>query len=307
MTDIAPPASRSAAVAGSPAAADAVLAAAGPKGRSGGRSRTWVVNLVLGVVAALFLLPFFWAGLTAIKPFSVALDYPPVWSFAPTGANFSRLWRGTDFAFIFLNTVVVAVAAMIVSLAMAAPAAYALARYSGRSGPWLLVLALVFRALPRFAVVLPFYNIAQALGIYDTRLMLVVALVAVNQPFTLWLLRNFFAAIPRDIDEAAMIDGCGPFRSFLRVILPLARPGLVTAGIFTLLLAYQEYLIPLALTQTNAQTIAVFVASLGTRQSAASLQLLAGANIALALPVFFLALFAQRYLVSGLTVGAVKG
>ncbi len=284
----------------------------GPTARGTGstsrrRSPATLAVIVLIPVSILFLLPFLWAGLTAVKPFAVAFGYPPVWSFTPDGHTFRQLWRGTEFAFILTNTVVVAVASRVLSLAIAAPAAYALARYRGAGGPWLLVIALVFRALPRFAVVLPFYDIAQTLGIYDTNLMLTVALVAVNQPFTLWLLRNFFAQVPRDIDEAAMIDGCGHFRLFLRVILPLARPGLVTAGIFTLLLAYQEYLIPLALTQTNAQTMAVFVASLGTRQSVASLQLLAGANVALTLPALVLALLAQRYLVSGLTVGAVKG
>lgn len=270
------------------------------------RSHRWIVTVVLAVVCLVFLLPFLWAALTAIKPFAVAFTDPPTWSFTPTTRVFGQLWRGTTFAFVFLNTIVVAVVAMVVSLAVAAPAAYALSRYSGAIGGWLLILALVFRALPRFAVVLPFYDIAQRLGVYDTNAMLIVALVAVNQPFTLWLLRNFFAQIPRDLDEAALVDGCGPFRAFRTVILPLAGPGLATAGIFTLLLAYQEYLIPLALTQSDAQTIAVFVASLSSRQNAASLQVLAAANVALAVPVFLLALFAQRYLVRGLTTGAVK-
>jgi multiple sugar transport system permease protein len=277
-----------------------------PRAPSRARSHRWVVTLALAVVCVVFLLPFLWALLTAIKPFAVAFTTPPTWVFTPTARPFTQLWRGTQFAFVFLNTVVVALVAMVVSLAVAAPAAYALSRYSGRVAAWLLVVALVFRALPRFAVVLPFYDIAQRLGVYDTDAMLIVALVAVNQPFTLWLLRNFFAQIPRDLDEAALVDGCGPWRAFRRIILPLAAPGLATAGIFTVLLAYQEYLIPLALTQTDAQTIAVFVSSLGSRQSAASLQVLAAANVALAAPVFLLALFAQRYLVRGLTAGAVK-
>jgi multiple sugar transport system permease protein len=250
------------------------------------RSRRWIGTLALAVICLVFLLPFLWALLTAIKPFAVAFTTPPTWSFTPTARSFTQLWRGTQFAFVFLNT--------------------ALSRYTGRVAAGLLVVALVFRALPRFAVVLPFYDIAQRLGVYDTDAMLIVALVAVNQPFTLWLLHNFFAQIPRDLDEAALVDGCGPFRAFRKIILPLAGPGLATAGIFTVLLAYQEYLIPLALTQTDAQTIAVFVASLGSRQSAASLQVLAAANVALAAPVFLLALFAQRYLVRGLTAGAVK-
>lgn len=264
------------------------------------------VNTALTLICALFLLPFAWALLTAIKPFRDAFTFPPTWNFTPTIDSFSALYYKTDFVAIFENTIVVAVLTMVVSLGIAAPAAYAMSRYSGRIGAWLLIIALVFRALPRFAVVLPFYNVAQSLGVYDTQGMLVVALVAVNQPFTLWLLRNFFAAIPTSLDEAAQIDGCGPVRAFFRVILPLATPGLATAGIFTLLLAYQEYLIPLALTQTNAQTISVFVASIGARQSVNSLQTLAASNVALAIPVLFLALFAQRYLVSGLTAGSVK-
>jgi multiple sugar transport system permease protein len=274
--------------------------------RRGTRTRAWLVGLALTVLAILFLLPFLWAALTAIKPFKDAFTYPPTWAFSPTSQVFSQLWRGTEFASIFANTIVVAVTAVVVSLVIAAPAAYGLARYSGAGGAWLLIVALVFRALPRFAVVLPFYDIAQALGVYDTQGMLIIALVAVNQPFTLWLLRNFFAQIPHDIGEAAMVDGCGPFRTFFRVILPLARPGLATAGVFTLLLAYQEYLIPLALTQNNAQTISVFAASLGNQQSSDSLQLLAACNVALALPAMLIAIFAQRYLVSGLTAGAVK-
>ncbi|WP_226760258.1 carbohydrate ABC transporter permease [Arthrobacter sp. SO3] len=258
------------------------------------------------MISAVFSLPFLWALLTAIKPFRDAFTFPPTWNFTPTIDSFSKLYLETDFVAIFGNTVLVAVLTMVISLAIAAPAAYAMSRHSGKIGIWLLIIALVFRALPRFAVVLPFYDIAQALGVYDSPGMLIIALVAVNQPFTLWLLRNFFATIPASLDEAAQIDGCGPLRTFFRVILPLSVPGLATAGIFTLLLAYQEYLIPLALTQTNAQTISVFVSSIGAKQNVSSLQTLAACNVALAIPVVFLALFAQRYLVSGLTAGSEK-
>lgn len=272
----------------------------------GRRLRPWAVAAALTVISALFILPFLWALLTAIKPFHDAFTFPPTWNFTPTFNSFSKLYLETDFVAIFGNTVFVAVLTMVVSLAIAAPAAYAMSRHSGRIGAWLIIIALVFHALPRFAVVLPFYDTAQALGIYDTPGMLIVALVAVNLPFTLWLLRNFFATIPTSLDEAAQIDGCGPLRGFFHIILPLSVPGLVTAGIFTLLLAYQEYLIPLALTQTNAQTISVFVSSIGVKQDVSSLQTLAASNVALAIPVIFLALFAQRYLVSGLTAGSVK-
>ncbi|NYI78899.1 carbohydrate ABC transporter permease [Nocardioides panzhihuensis] len=261
--------------------------------------------LVLIILAS--LVPFIWAFLTAIKPFTAAFTSPPTWTFDPTVKAFSDLYYGTEFVAVFINTMIVAAAAVIVSLAIAAPAAYGLARYVGSIGVWLLVLALVFRALPRFAVVLPFYDAARALGLYDTRTMLVIALVAINQPFTLWMLRNFFAAIPKELDESAMVDGCNRFKGFVYVILPTATPGLMTAGIFTFLLAYQEYLVAVALTQTDAVTLPVFVASFGTTEDAGLYQVIAASSIALAVPIVLLSLFAQRYLVAGLTGGAVKG
>lgn len=275
--------------------------------RRKGPNRFSVPAAVLVAVVALMLLPLGWAFFTAIKPFTAAFTSPPTWLFTPTFQPFVDLWQGTEFAAIFLNTMVVAVASVVVSLTIAAPAAYGLARYARPVSVWLLVLALVFRALPRFAVVLPFYDMARALGLYDTRTMLVVALVAINQPFTLWMLRNFFAAIPSALEDAAMVDGCTRFQAFRRVILPSVTPGLLTAGIFTLLLAYQEYLVAVALTQSEAVTLPVFVASFATTENAALYQVIAACSIALAVPIVLIALFAQRYLVAGLTGGAVKG
>jgi len=131
--------------------------------------------------------------------------------------------------------------------------------------------------------------------------------VAINQPFTLWMLRNFFASIPEELEEAAMVDGCNRYQAFVRVILPTVTPGLMTAGIFTLLLAYQEYLVAVALTQSEAVTLPVFVASFGGGENADLYQVIAAMSIALAVPIMFIAFFAQRYLVAGLTGGAVKG
>jgi multiple sugar transport system permease protein len=272
------------------------------------RRRSWNVSTpVLTVVVLASLLPFVWAFLTAIKPYIAAFTNPPTWTFTPTFQAFSDLWYTTEFVAIFVNTMIIAAATVVVSLAFAAPAAYGLARYAGSIGVWLLVLALVFRALPRFAIVLPFYDFARLLGLYDTRTMLVIALVAINQPFTLWMLRNFFAAIPAELEEAAMMDGCSRYQAFFRIILPNVTPGLMTAGIFTLLLAYQEYLVAVALTQSEATTLPVFIASFGSSENADLYQIIAASSIALAIPIVLIAFFAQRYLIAGLTGGAVKG
>lgn len=293
--------------------APAVPASATEAGSARRRHRTDVTlaNRVAGpvmvVVVVVFMTPFLWAGLTAVKPFADAFQNPPVWLFAPQGDAFTDLWRRTLFAKVLLNTVLVAVVSVVVSLVVGAPAAYAFARFRGRIGPLLLVLALVFRALPRFAVVLPFYSAARAVGLYDTDVALVVVFVAVNMPFTLLLLTGFFRELPEQLDEAAMVDGCSRLSAFRKVIVPLTGPGLVTAGLFAFLLAFQEYLVALTLTQNNATTIPVFVAAQAGADDIGAFQLLAACSIALVVPIVLITIFARRYFVAGLAGGAVKG
>ena len=150
------------------------------------------------------------------------------------------------------------------------------------------------------------YDISRALGVYDTTLALALALVAINQPFSIWLLRNFFAEVPKEIDEAAMLDGCTRLGLLRRVILPLMLPGILTAGLFVFLFAFQEYLTALILTDVQARTVPVFIATqLG--QTLPMLQQAGAAAMLLTLPVFAFAFVAQRYLIAGLSSGSVKG
>jgi ABC-type glycerol-3-phosphate transport system permease component len=259
------------------------------------------------LVVTMALSPFLWALLTSIKPFRAAFTNPPTWVFTPELDSFVDLWRGTIFASVLTNTLLIAVVTVIVALAIGAPAAYAFSRYAGVIGPIILLLAVVLRTIPRFAVVLPFYEISQSLGIFDTRFALIAALVALNMPFTLLLLIGFFRDIPVELDEAAMIDGCSRFTAFTRVILPIMGPGLVTAGVFTFLIAFQEYLVALTLTRTNAITIPVFLAAQKGADDVSTYQTLAAASILLVIPVILIAIFARKYLVAGLGGGAVKG
>lgn len=268
---------------------------------------SWLAFWAMVLIALLMMAPFIWAGLTAVKPFSDAFQNPPVWSFTPQFDAFTQLWKGTTFAKVLGNTTVVAIASVVVSLAIGAPAAYAFARYAGRIGPILLLLALVFRALPRFAVVLPFYEASRALGIYDTNVALVVAFVAVNMPFMLLLLTGFFRELPVELDESAMIDGCSRLKAFWKVIVPLSGPGLITAGMFAFLLAFQEYLVALTLTQNNAVTVPVFVAAQAGADDITTFQTLAALSLALAVPIVLITIFARKYFVAGLAGGAVKG
>lgn len=266
-----------------------------------------VTGLLLGILCFLMLSPFVWMMLSVTKPTDVAFANPPVLSgYEPTLKAFVDLWETTYFSDYLINTLAVAVISTLLALIIGIPAAYALSRYPSYISALLLVLALIFRALPRFAVVLPMYDISRALGIYDTQFALAIALVAINQPFTIWLLRNFFAEIPRELDEAAMIDGCTRIGMLRRVMIPLMGPGILTAGIFVFLFAFQEYLTALVLTDTSSKTVPVFIATqLG--QTLPMLQQAGAASMLLTIPVVVIAFIAQKYLVAGLSDGAVKG
>jgi len=206
----------------------------------------------------------------------------------------------------FLNSIVVTVATVVVSISIGCMAGYALARYSGILGVVILFTALAFRALPRLAFVLPYYYIGQLTNLYDTRLLLIITLVAVNQPFTIWMLRSFFMDIPREIEEAAMIDGCNRFQSFTRVIIPIMWPGIITTSLFTVLLAYNEFLLPRILTQTNT-TLPAGIVQFTSGEDAGFLPVAAAGSVSITLPIIAVIIFFQKYLIKGLASGAVKG
>lgn len=206
----------------------------------------------------------------------------------------------------FLNSVIITVCTLLISISIGCLAGYGIARYSGLLGVIILVAALGFRALPRMAFVLPYYYLAHMTGLYDTHIMLILALVAVNQPFTVWMLRSFFMEIPREIEEAAMIDGAGRLQSFLRVIVPITWPGIITTSLFTLLLAYNEFLLARVLMQTNL-TLPVAIAQFTSGEDAGHITIANAAAVSIALPIVFVIIFFQKHLIKGLASGAVKG
>jgi multiple sugar transport system permease protein len=268
--------------------------------------RAVVVGGLLLLVCWALLSPVLWTAMTVTKPTNIAFVDPPQFFYEPTFESFVNLWQTTSFYSYLVNTVVVAVVSTIFALLIGVPAAYALSRFPGWVSTVLLVAALIFRALPRFAVVLPMYDISRALGVYDTTIAVSAALVAINQPFSIWLLRNFFAEIPEQLDEAAMLDGCSRWQALRKVMIPLMGPGILTAGIFMFLFAFQEYLTALVLTDVSAPTVPVFIATqLG--QTLPMLQQAGAASMLLTLPVVAFAFIAQRYLVAGLSSGSVKG
>jgi multiple sugar transport system permease protein len=262
--------------------------------------------LFLSLFAVYSAFPFFWTLLTSIKEPVDAFATPPVWLFDPTLSHYAALWLERGFGWYFLNTAIITAGTLLISIPIGAVAGYALARYPGRLGFWLLALALVFRALPRTAILLPFYQISRNFGIYDTHILLIMVLVSINQPFTIWMMRSFFMTIPAEIEEAAMVDGCSRLKAFLRAIVPVMWPGVITTSLFTFLLAYNEFLMPLILTATKATTLPVAISQFGA-EDIRFWSLSAAGAISITLPVVVLILIFQKRIVGGLVQGAVKG
>jgi len=206
----------------------------------------------------------------------------------------------------FLNSVIVTLGTVAISLTIGSLAGYALARYSGTAGVLILVAALGFRAIPHLALVLPYYWLGQVTGLFDTLALLIITLVAVNQPFTIWMLRSFFMDIPREIEEAAMVDGCRRVSAFFKVIIPIMWPGIVSTGLFSLLLAYSDFLLARILTRSN-WTLSVAIAQFTGGEDPGQITIAAAAAVSATLPIVIVILFFQKQLIKGLTSGAVKG
>ena len=206
----------------------------------------------------------------------------------------------------FINTLIVTVGTVVISITVGCFAGYALARYAGMAGVVILIAALAFRALPRLSFILPYYWLGQATNLLDTHLLVILTLVAVNQPFTIWMLRSFFMDIPKDLEEAAMVDGANRLTAFRKVIIPIMWPGIIATALFSLLLAYNEFLLVRILTQTN-WTLPVAISRYTGGEDPRHLTIAAAAAVSSTIPIVLVILFFQKQLVKGLSAGAVKG
>ncbi len=219
---------------------------------------------------------------------------------------FPRLFETSRNYEYFVNSLVVTVLTVVISISIGLLAGYGLARYTGISGAVILIVALGFRALPRSAFVLPYFFTANRLGILDSRLVLVLALVAVNQPFTIWMLRSFFMDVPKSLEEAAMIDGASRFQAFYKVIIPIMWPGIIATALFTLLLAYNEFLFVRVLAVTN-YTLPVGISAATAAEGPQIFNEIPAASVSITLPIIIVIILFQKHLVKGLGAGAVKG
>lgn len=265
-----------------------------------GQLLTW-----LGVAAVIG--PFLWI-LTASFKTQIAI-YSAQFPFTPTLSNFADVLFGrrSDFAANIVNSLVVASTSTLAVLVVGSLAAYSLHRF--RWPRWVsaafLGWTLVFHMVPVLTLIGPWYIAFREVGLYDTRVALVLTHVTINLPMTVWLMRAFFRDIPPEIIEAAQVDGCGPFDAFFRVVLPLALPGLIAAGILAFIFSWNEFPIALSLTSRANATVPVAIARFAQQYETQHAQM-AAASVISTIPAVLLMVLGQRFIISGLTLGAVK-
>ena len=225
-----------------------------------------------------------------------------------TGGGYYGAWIQEGFYNAVMNSSIVIFFTVVISLTSGTLGGYALARSGYRYAFWILMAALVFRAMPHITLVsgylFPFFE-WNIWGILPTT---IIVLVAINQPFTLWILHSFFLNIPREMDESAMVDGCTRFQAFRHVIIPVMWPGVITTGLFSFLLAYNDFAVTTMLLSGENETMVPAIASfMGNVQQEGNVMFAVAAVVSTTAPLFLLVMFFQRQIVSGLTAGAVKG
>lgn len=267
-----------------------------------------LIYCALVVAAMIALFPVFWMASSSLKPgtelFARDMTLLPIdW----TLENYLNVWNNTSFPRYFWNSFVVAGLSTILSVIVSMYAAYALARikFFGRNAFGMLML--VTQMFPHILLVLPLFLIIQRIGLLNTHAALILAYTAFSLPFTIWLLRGFFEAIPVELEEAAAIDGASQIKTFHRIILPLAGPGLAAVTMFGFIRGWNEFLFALVFLQTRTLfTLPLGLASFQEEFTTRWDLMMAGAGI-ITLPVLFLFLLMQRFIVQGLLGGAVKG
>lgn len=266
------------------------------------------LGIALSVILTVgWLFPYIYVICCAFKPGSEVIAVPP--KFFPkvfSIENFSGLLERMDAMKFLFNSLTVALISTIIALILGSLAAYAIQRSGAKLSVLLIVLVLCLKMIPTSSIVVPIYELICNLGLYDTKIALIIVYAAINMPFVMWTMLSFYEGVPTTLDEAAYMDGANSLQTFWRVILPICKPGLATTFIFTLFLAWNDFLVALLLTSTNAKTFTVGLAGFLSAYNLDLGPMCAGAFL-FSFPVMIISLAAQKYIVQGMTAGAVKG
>ena len=273
---------------------------------------SWPIGALRYLVAAVFtgfcLFPFYVIVTTALKTETNIFAWPPVWVFKPTLQSFYNalfVFGGRGAISYLVNSIVISAVSTFLAVVLGAMAAYGLTRFSFAGNRQLAFWILSTRFAPPVAFVVPIYIMVQRAGLLDSHIALIMIYTAMNLSLVVWILRGFFAEIPIEIEEAALVDGYSRLQIFWRVALPLVRPGIVSMAILSAIFSWNEFLYAMVLTQSRAATLPVYLAGFSSSMGLAWGEYMAVGTMAV-LPILVFTFALQKHLVRGLTFGAVK-
>lgn len=272
------------------------------KGRSAGRLLHGL-GLVLTFAAVIF--PFYWMVSSSFKTQNDLLASPPVWLFTPTLANYAQVFADEKVVYAVVNSLIVALCSTGLSVLLGTPAAFALARYDfrGKSDIWFWFIS--NRFISPIVLALPVYVLAQGMGLLDTHLVLILMYITFILPIVVWICTDQFRSIPKELEEAARLEGASQFDIFWRIYLPLGLPGIAVSAIFGFIFSWNELLYALVLTRRTVQTAPVVATSFMSGYELPWGKIMATGTV-IVLPVTIFALLVSRHMVRGLTMGATK-
>ncbi|CAA9549854.1 MAG: Maltodextrin ABC transporter, permease protein MdxG [uncultured Thermomicrobiales bacterium] len=299
----------------------ATIAATTPRTQATARRRTFSARQIVGkalfwlLVVFIFLytlFPFYWAVVSALKPPESIGQFPV--NYWPTTIDWSSLqyvFENQGFLLSLRNSVIISVSTVLIALTLGAFAAYAMGRMRFRGKNFTLYLILSMTMFPQIAILGALFQTIRRLNLYNTMPALIVTYLTFTLPFTVWVLSNFFKAMPGELEESALVDGSTPFQAFYKILLPLAMPGLITTGLLAFIAAWNEFLFALTFTSTGdfrARTVQPAIASFsGRSQFEEPWGPVMAASVVVTVPLVVLVLIFQRKILGGLTAGAVKG
>ena len=290
-------------------AADVRPRAKKKKLKTGEQQKTpWWMWICVVAIVVFCLFPFYWLINTSLKTgpdLSTSALFPP----NPTLENFKSIFKDSNFTTALKNSAIVALVTTALALIVGSFCAYALARLRIRFKFAILAIVLTITTFPQITIAAPIFKLWRDIGLYNTIPGLVIPYLTFALPLAIYILTSFFREIPRDLEEAALVDGATNFQAFYKVVVPLAAPGLATAGILTFIAAWNEFLLAITLTSSPAaRTVPAAIAFFtGSTQFEQPLGTISAASVTISIPLIVMVLLFQKRIVAGLTAGAVKG
>ncbi|MBJ7556111.1 carbohydrate ABC transporter permease [Marinomonas spartinae] len=267
--------------------------------------KTVLIGSLAWIIALVLFFPIFWMFLTSFKTEAQAIAFPPELFFKPTLENFAIVQERSDYLYHAMNSVVISFGATIIALIIAIPAAYSMAFFPGKRTKDILLWMLSTKMLPSVGVLVPIYLLSRDYGLLDTRTGLIIIFTLMNLPIIVWMLFSYFKDLPKEILEAARMDGATPWTEVTQVVMPLSVGGIISTGLLSIILCWNEAFWSINLTATNAAPLTAMIASYSSPEGLFWAKLSAASTLACA-PIIIFGWFCQKQLVQGLTFGAVK-